>query len=100
MLAALFDRKEIAQALIDAGAKTDLADYRGNTPESLAAGQGLKKMLKILSFHRQASKAEPPLKTNRPHKRDLFWVWITYQSLKGVLTLTIIWIPLWIALRR
>ena len=66
MLAALFDRKEIAQALIDAGAKTDLTDYRGNTPASLAAGQGLQKMLKILSFHRQASKAAAPVKTEQP----------------------------------
>jgi len=60
MLAALFDRKDIAQELISAGADPELADYRGNTPETLAAGQGLTKMIKILQFHRQAGKAKSP----------------------------------------
>ena len=32
--------------------------------------------------------------------KKLFWVWIAYQSIKGVITLSLIWIPLlmlWLA---
>ena len=33
------------------------------------------------------------------HKKELFWVWIAYQSIKGMTTLTLIWIPLWLVWR-
>ena len=66
MLAALFDRTEIAETLIKAGAKPEIADHRGNTPESLAVGQGLQKMIKILKFHRETNKAKP---SNIPHEK-------------------------------
>ena len=35
----------------------------------------------------------------KDHKKELFWVWIAYQSIKGITTLTLIWIPLYIAWR-
>lgn len=31
------------------------------------------------------------IKSNR---KRLFWLWITYQAVKGVITLSLIWIPL------
>jgi len=43
-----------------------------------------------------------PLKAVRyieDHKKKLFWVWIAYQSVKGITTLTLIWIPLWLVWR-
>lgn len=27
-------------------------------------------------------------------KKELFWAWITYQAVKGLLTTSLIWIPL------
>ena len=63
MLAALFDREEIAENLIGAGAKPEISDYSGNTPETLAAGQGLTKMIAILKFHRKASRAKSDSKS-------------------------------------
>jgi late competence protein required for DNA uptake (superfamily II DNA/RNA helicase) len=35
----------------------------------------------------------------KAHKKELFWVWIFYQSVKGITTLTLIWIPLWLVWR-
>lgn len=35
----------------------------------------------------------------KDHKKELFWVWITYQCIKGMTTLTLIWIPLWLVWR-
>lgn len=35
----------------------------------------------------------------KDHKKELFWVWISYQCIKGMTTLTLIWIPLWLVLR-
>lgn len=42
-----------------------------------------------------------PLKAVRYIKdhKELFWVWIAYQSVKGITTLTLIWIPLWLVWR-
>lgn len=37
------------------------------------------------------------IKTLKARKKELFWLWIAYQSIKGMITLTIIWIPLWFA---
>jgi len=31
-------------------------------------------------------------KFTKPSK-ELFWVWVAYQSVKGILTTTFIWIP-------
>jgi hypothetical protein len=28
--------------------------------------------------------------------KNLFWVWVAYQSVKGILTLSFIWIPLFL----
>ena len=33
----------------------------------------------------------------KSHKKEFFWLWIAYQSVKGLTTLTLIWIPLWLA---
>ena len=30
------------------------------------------------------------------HKKELFWIWIAYQTIKGLITLTFIWLPLWL----
>lgn len=30
----------------------------------------------------------------------LFWVWVAYQAIKGMLTLTLIWIPLFLVWLR
>jgi len=30
----------------------------------------------------------------KEHRAELFWLWIAYQSVKGILTLSLIWIPL------
>lgn len=35
----------------------------------------------------------------KAHKKELFWVWIAYQSIKGMTTLMLIWIPLWLVWR-
>lgn len=35
----------------------------------------------------------------KDHKKELFWVWIAYQCIKGMTTLTLIWIPLWFVWR-
>ena len=29
-------------------------------------------------------------------KKELFWVWIAYQSVKGLITTSLIWIPLFV----
>ena len=55
MMASLFDRIEIAEWLLQQGADPSIADHRGNTAESLARGQGLIEMQKVLQSHRQLS---------------------------------------------
>jgi hypothetical protein len=45
------------------------------------------------------SRAASPIQLIRyikDHKKDLFWVWIAYQSIKGMTTLLLIWIPLFL----
>ena len=59
MMAALFDRKEMAEDLLAAGADPALADTAGNTAASLAEAQGLGKMLSILRFHSETIRANP-----------------------------------------
>jgi hypothetical protein len=44
----------------------------------------------------------PPSRTRRirwvkPTKEKMFWGWIAYQTIKGLLTTTFIWIPLWLS---
>ena len=34
------------------------------------------------------------LKTISARKKELFWVWIAYQSVKGLITTSLIWVPL------
>ena len=34
------------------------------------------------------------LKTLSARKKELFWVWIAYQSIKGLITTSLIWVPL------
>ena len=36
----------------------------------------------------------------KSHKKELFWAWVSYQSLKGIVTLSFIWIPLWIYFKK
>ena len=33
------------------------------------------------------------LATLRRHRRELIWLWVAYQSVKGTLTTAIVWIP-------
>lgn len=35
----------------------------------------------------------------KENKKKFFWLWIGYQTIKGLTTLTLIWIPLWLAWR-
>ena len=32
-------------------------------------------------------------------KKELFWVWIAYQTIKGLLTTSLIWVPLFLLWR-
>lgn len=50
MMASLFGREEIIAQLLKAGAKPELKDARGNSAASLAAAQGLDKVVKMLTF--------------------------------------------------
>jgi len=34
------------------------------------------------------------IETLKARKKELFWVWIAYQTIKGLLTTSLIWIPL------
>jgi len=34
------------------------------------------------------------VKNLNAHKKELFWVWIAYQSIKGLITTSLIWVPL------
>ncbi|MEL7041168.1 MAG: hypothetical protein AAGL90_06570 [Pseudomonadota bacterium] len=34
------------------------------------------------------------LKRVSERKSELFWAWITYQSVKGIITTSLIWVPL------
>ncbi|GLQ19459.1 hypothetical protein ACFFUB_13620 [Algimonas porphyrae] len=33
----------------------------------------------------------------KSHKADMFWLWIGYQTVKGTATLSLIWLPLFLA---
>lgn len=50
MMAALFDREALVTLFIDNGADVSLQDHRGNSAESLAAGQGLGRIVDIVRF--------------------------------------------------
>lgn len=39
----------------------------------------------------------PVLQKLKKPGKNLFWAWISYQVVKGTLTTTLIWIPLWLA---
>lgn len=30
----------------------------------------------------------------KAHRKELFWLWISYQTIKGLLTTSLIWVPL------
>lgn len=47
-------------------------------------------------FMQRVSRALQYLKENRAR---LFWAWVAYQSIKGLVTLSFIWIPLFLWLR-
>ncbi len=34
------------------------------------------------------------IRTLNARKKELFWAWIAYQSIKGLITTSLIWIPL------
>lgn len=36
----------------------------------------------------------------KDHKKELFWVWVAYQTVKGMMTTSLIWIPLLYALKN
>lgn len=46
--------------------------------------------MRILSF----IKEKTAFKGKKEAGKKLFWVWITYQAVKGTLTLSFIWAPL------
>lgn len=50
MMAALFDREDILQLFIDHDADVTVRDYKGNSAESLAAGQGLSGVIEKIRF--------------------------------------------------
>ena len=37
------------------------------------------------------------VQTLKTRKREMFWTWIAYQTIKGILTTSLIWVPLMIA---
>lgn len=49
MLAALFDRKQFVEMLLDRGADPTIRDYQGNSAASLATGQGAIELAEMLS---------------------------------------------------
>lgn len=55
----------------------------------------------LLSDDKQhAFQADTPPPTKGRFARRAFWIWIVYQSVKGMITLSLIWIPLlWFWLR-
>ncbi|MBW8294493.1 hypothetical protein [Sphingopyxis sp.] len=67
---------------------------------------------KPASEERQYSKDMPAMsETRKPgllqklamlkdHKKELFWVWVAYQTVKGMMTTSLIWIPLLYALKN
>ena len=50
MMAALFDQEALVALFIEHGADVSIRDGRGNSAESLAAGQGLGKIVDIVRF--------------------------------------------------
>lgn len=38
------------------------------------------------------------VQTLKSRKHEMFWAWIAYQTIKGILTTSLIWVPLMIAL--
>lgn len=50
MMAALFDREALVGLFIEHGADVNAQDYRGNSAESLAAGQGLEHIVDMVRF--------------------------------------------------
>ncbi|TVU71262.1 ankyrin repeat domain-containing protein [Cobetia crustatorum] len=51
MMASLFGRETIIRHLLDAGADPGIADQQGNTAESLAAAQGLSRIVTLVKFN-------------------------------------------------
>ena len=51
MMASLFGREEIVKLLLQHGADATIVDYQGNSPQSLAKGQGLTHILDIIRFN-------------------------------------------------
>lgn len=50
MMAALFDQEPLVELFIKRGADIAIRDYRGNSAETLAAGQGLDRIVDIVRF--------------------------------------------------
>lgn len=48
-------------------------------------------MTAAISYIRSFSQLKPNLKDGG---RKVFWAWIAYQTIKGILTTSLIWIPL------
>lgn len=51
MMASLFGREELVNLLLEHGADPKIVDYQNNTAESLAQGQGLTQIIKIIRFN-------------------------------------------------
>lgn len=51
MMASLFGREAIIEQLLEAGADKSVVDVQGNTAESLAAAQGLSRVVTLVKFN-------------------------------------------------
>jgi hypothetical protein len=51
-------------------------------------------MAALIAQLRDRSRHKPNLKQ---HGKKVFWGWIAYQTIKGTLTTSLIWVPLFLA---
>ncbi len=51
-------------------------------------------MTALIAQLRTRSQERPALKK---HGKKVFWAWIAYQTIKGTLTTSLIWVPLFLA---
>ena len=51
MMASLFGNEDIIKLLLQAGADPSIQDARGNTAQSLAAAQGLSRIVTLVKFN-------------------------------------------------
>lgn len=52
-------------------------------------------MTAMVTESRKETQADTPWRRFRRLLRQYFWLWIAYQTVKGSLTLALIWLPIW-----